>query len=189
MQTEIGPVGRRRAISILVGGVALGSTSGLATASEEGAELSQQLNAVRTTTREYRDITTARAQGYEPLLGYFPGMGFHFTDRNPPLGADRNDPPLLVYVPTGSYNPEPGELHDPEHDDDLILGGVEYLVAGNQEADPPDIFADVGSRRELPVTEAEGWHFEADLGITGLHAWVHRGNPAGVFHPTNPTID
>jgi hypothetical protein len=189
MPTELGPVGRRRAVSILVGGLALGSTSGLATAREEGSELSQQLNAVRAVTRDYRDVTTAREHGYEPLLGYFPGMGFHFTDRNPPLGADRNDPPLLVYFTNGSYNPEPGDPHDPERDDDLILGGVEYLVAGDQEADPPDIFADEGSGRELPVTEAEGWHFEADLGITGLHAWVHRGNPAGVFHPTNPTID
>jgi hypothetical protein len=189
MPAEIGPIGRRRALSILVGGLALGSGGGLAAASQDRSELSRQLNAVRAVTQEYRDVTTAREHGYEPLLGYFPGMGFHFTDRDPPLGADRDDPPLLVYFTNGSYNPEPGAPHDPEHDDDLVLGGVEYLVAGDQEADPPDIFADEGSRRELPVTEAEGWHFEADLGITGLHAWVHRVNPAGVFHPTNPAID
>lgn len=189
MPAEIGPVGRRRVLSMLVGGLALGSSSGLAAASGDGTNLSRQLTRVRDVTRAYRDVGTARADGYEPLLGYFPGMGFHFTDRDPPLGADRDDPPLLVYFTNNNYNPEPGESHDPERDDDLILGGVEYLVAGDQEADPPDLFADDGNPRELPVTEAAGWHFEPDLGVTGLHAWVHRGNPAGVFHPTNPTID
>jgi hypothetical protein len=144
---------------------------------------------VRAATRRYRNVETARAAGYEPLLGYFPGMGFHFTNRTPPLGTDRNDPPLLVYFTDGSYNPEPGAPHDSEHDDDLVLGGVEYLVSGDREDDPPDIFADESGSRELKVTEEEGWHFEEDLGITGLHAWVHRGNPEGVFHPTNPTID
>jgi hypothetical protein len=55
--------------------------------------------------------------------------------------------------------------------------------------DPPDIFYDEDSLRTPPATEAEGWHLEAEDGFTGLHAWVHRGNPAGVFHPANPTID
>lgn len=189
MTTEKTLLGRRRLLRTIGYGVALGASTGRAGAQEGSDELARQLNRVREVTRAYRDVGTARVDGYEPLLGYFPGMGFHFTDRNPPLGADRDDPPLLVYFTNGSYNPEPGEPHDPERDDDLVLGGVEYLVAGDQEAEPPDIFADEESGRELPVTEAEGWHFEADLGITGLHAWVHRGNPAGVFHPTNPTID
>lgn len=180
---------RRRILEVIGCGVALGTSAALAGAQEESDELSRQLTRVREVTRAYRDVGTARADGYEPLLGYFPGMGFHFTDRDPPLGADRDDPPLLVYFTNGSYHPEPGESPDPERDDDIILGGVEYLVAGDREADPPDLFADEGSARELQVTEAAGWHFEEDLGITGLHAWVHRGNPAGVFHPTNPTID
>lgn len=181
--------GRRRVLKTIGWGVALGASTGPVGAQEQGDELSRQLNGVRAATGDYRDVDTARADGYEPLLGYFPGMGFHFTDRDPPLGADRECPPLLVYFTNGSYNPEPGDQHDCDRDDDLILGGVEYLVAGNQEADPPNIFADEESSRELQVTESEGWHFEEDLNITGLHAWVHRGNPAGVFHPTNPRID
>lgn len=98
-------------------------------------------------------------------------------------------PGILVYFTNGSYNPAPGEEHESAHDDDLILGAVEWLVPGDQENDPPDIFSDESSDRELLVTEAEGWHFESAAGFTGLHAWVHRGNPAGVFHPTNPEID
>ncbi|MEF8851992.1 MAG: hypothetical protein V5A28_06195 [Haloarculaceae archaeon] len=96
---------------------------------------------------------------------------------------------MLVYFTNGSYNPAPGDSHDPAHDDDLILSAAEWLVPGNQEDDPPDIFNDEESPRNLKVTEEEGWHFESEEGFTGLHAWVHRNNPAGVFHHTNPTID
>lgn len=189
MPTETPPLGRRAVLTGVGSGLALGSVGGLAAASQGSSKLSRQLNELRAATRSYRDVGAARADGFRPLLGYFPGMGFHFTDRDPPLGADRRDPPLLVYYTTGNYQPDPGDPHDPGRDDDLVLGAVEYLVAGNRADTPPDIFADQENPRELPVTEAEGWHFEADLGVTGLHAWVHRGNPAGVFHPTNPTID
>lgn len=189
MATENPFFGRRRFLETIGTGVSLGASIGRAAAQKESDKLSRQLNDVRTATGDYRDIERARADGYEPLLGYFPGMGFHFTNRAPPLGATRDDPPLLVYFTNESYNPDPGDLHDPDRDADLILGGVEYLVAGDRAADPPDIYADEGSPRELQMTETEGWHFEADLNITGLHAWIHRGNPAGVFHPINPTID
>lgn len=155
---------------------------------DERAELSHQLNRVRAVTREYRDIETARADGYAAISPYVPGMGFHFAD-GPPFGTALEDPGVLVYFTNGSYNPDPGDEHDRCHDDDLILGAVEWLVQGNQEANPPDIFNDEDSQRDLKVTEAEGWHYEEQLDFTGLHAWVHRGNPAGVFHPTNPNID
>ena len=62
-------------------------------------------------------------------------------------------------------------------------------MPGDREDDPPNIFDDQASPRNLKVTEEEGWHFEEAEGFTGLHAWVHRGNPAGVFHPTNPNVD
>jgi hypothetical protein len=166
----------------LTGGVAL-----VGSASAGTDALTAELNTVRALTRDYRDIETARDDGYGPVSPYVPGMGFHFAD-GPPFGADLTDPGVLVYYTNGSYNPEPGEEHDPNHDDDLILGAVEWLVPGDQADDPPDIFSDESSRRELRVTEAEGWHFEEHEGFTGLHAWVHRGNPAGVFHHTNPEI-
>jgi hypothetical protein len=49
-------------------------------------------------------------------------------------------------------------------------------------------FSDEEANRELAVSEAEGWHY-LDGESTALHVWVHRGNPAGVFHDANPTID
>lgn len=178
---------RRTVLQTLGGAVAVGVGAGAVSAGGPD-ELSHQLNTVRAETREYRDIETARDDGYAAISPYVPEMGFHFAD-GPPFGTDSEDPGVLVYYTNGSYNPDPGEEHDPVNDGDLILGAVEWLVPGNQEDDPANIFADEESPRNLKVTEEEGWHFESEEGFTGLHAWVHRGNPAGVFHPTNPNID
>jgi hypothetical protein len=178
---------RRTVLKTLGGGLVLGAL-GAVPASARPDDLSHQLNTVRAVTRKYRDIEAARADGYVALSPYVPGMGFHFAD-GPPFGTDLEDPGVLVYFTNGSYNPAPGDSHDPEHDDDLVLGAVEWLVSGDQEDNPPNIFNDEESPRNLKTTEEEGWHFESAEGFTGLHAWVHRGNPAGVFHPTNPTID
>lgn len=178
---------RRAVLRAIGGGLAVGGV-GVAAASGRPDELSQQLNEVRAVTRRYRDLETARTDGYVDISGYVPEMGFHFADGSP-FGATLDDPGVLVYFTTGSYDPDPGDRHDPEHDDDIVLGAAEWLVPGDQEDNPPNIFNDEDSPRNLKVTEADGWHFEAHEGFTGLHAWVHRGNPAGVFHPTNPNID
>lgn len=153
------------------------------------ATVSQQLNTVREATKKYRDIEAAREDGYFAVSPYVPGMGFHFAKGVPPFGKEVNDPPVLVYFTNGSYNPDPGEALDPDHDGDLILGAVEYIEPGDVTADPPNIFADEDSPRNVKTTEEEGWHFESEEGFTGLHAWVHRGNPEGVFHHTNRNID
>lgn len=180
------PETRRTVLKTIGGGLLVGTAAVPASAGDD--QLSNQLNAVRDVTRKYRSIETARDDGYGAVSPYVPGMGFHFAD-GPPFGTDLEDPGVLVYFTNGSYNPNPGEEHDPAHDDDLILGATEWLVPGDQEDDPPNIFNDEESPRHLQVTEEEGWHFEDAEGFTGLHAWVHRGNPAGVFHPTNPEID
>lgn len=178
---------RRTVLRTIGAGFGVG-VGGATLVSAESNELSQQLNDVRAATRKYKDIETARDDGYGAVSPYVPGMGFHFAD-GPPFGTDLGDPGVLVYFTNGSYNPNPGENHDSEHDDDLILGAVEWLVPGNQEDNPPNMFNDEESSRNLKMTEKEGWHFESAQGFTGLHAWVHRGNPAGVFHHTNPNID
>ena len=154
----------------------------------DAASLAQQFKTVREATKKYRDVAVARADGYIAISPYVPGMGFHFAAGSP-FGTTLDAPGVLVYFTNSSYNPSPGELLDPAHDDDLILGAVEYLVPGNQSANPPNIFADEQSPRALRVSESEGWHYESTENFTGLHAWIYRGNADGVFHPTNPTID
>lgn len=178
---------RRTVLKSIGCGLLVGSFGATPAVAQPG-EVSQQLTAVRAVTRKYRDIETARDDGYRAVSPYVPGMGFHFAD-GPPFGTDLENPGVLAYFTNGSYNPNPGAEHDPDHDDDLILGAVEWIVPGDREDTPPDIFDDEDSPRNLKVTEEEGWHFEEAKGFTGLHAWVHRDNPAGVFHHTNPNID
>jgi hypothetical protein len=185
-ENEEAHVSRRNVLTTT--GAALLFVAGAGSASAGSDQLSDQLNAVREATRKYRDIERARDDGYGAVSPYVPEMGFHFAD-GPPFGTDLEDPGVLVYFTSGNYDPDPGDEHDPSNDDDLILGATEWLVPGDQEDNPPNVFDDETSRRDLRVTEAEGWHFEHEEGFTGLHAWVHRGNPAGVFHPTNPVIE
>lgn len=177
---------RRNVLKAICGGAIGAGFSGTASAS---SPVSSELNAVRKVTRKYRDIEVARADDYAPISPYVPGMGFHFSDRAPPFGEDAQDPPVLVYFTNGSYTPSPGEDHEPDRDEDLILGAVEYVIPGDQTDDPPNIFNDEDSNRNLKLSEEEGWQYNSHDDFTALHAWVHRGNSAGVFNPINPTID
>lgn len=192
-------VGRRPVLKTIGLGVAgagiLGGTA--MPVSARSNVLAHELNTVRNATQKYKDVSQARADGYGTIVSpYAPNMGFHFV--NPFLIApdedgpfDLESPPILVYYTTGNYNPGPDDIHDPDRDGDLRLGGVEFAHGGDSGAPgtPANIFSDEEARRNLKVSEDEGWEWVPGPNITALHVWVHRGNPAGVFHPTNPTID
>lgn len=160
------------------------ATGGLYATSAAGQPdtLIQQLDAVRAATRRYRNVATARADGYTlPMV--VPNVG-HILADPARIGDDVVDitaPDALIYAPIGAAG-------GPE-DAELALAAAEYVVPGDRSADPPDLFADEHTSRRLEVTEEEGWHHNEAVGVTGLHAWVHRGNPAGVFNTTNPTVD
>ena len=196
MNTDVPTLSRRHLLTVLGGSIAIGSTFVTVSASSNESTLAAQLTTVRSATRRYRDVATARDDGYEPVLGFVPGMGFHFVNgsliaEDAGTEADITKPPILVYFPTGRYRPEPGEpLPGDDRDVDLRLGAVEYAHGGD--AGPPgtpgNYFADEDASRRLKTTEAEGWEWVPPAGITALHVWVHRHNPAGVFNPTNPTI-
>jgi len=179
-------------------GVLRGTAVGLAglslagTASARSDRLSEELNAVRAATRKYRDVGLARTDGYVIFSPYVPEMGFHAI--NPGLIApdehtevDITKPPILVYYTTGNYRPEPFVEHDPERDSDLRLGAVEYAHAGISGA-PADYFSDEEAPRNVRFPEGDGWLPIPESPFTALHVWVHRGNPKGVFYPTNPTV-
>lgn len=187
-------VGRRpllKTVGLGLAGTAL-LTGPVGAVSAQSNEFSHELNEVRAATRKYRDVAKARTDGYATLVSpYVPNMGFHFV--NPTLLAadastpvDLSEPPILVYYTSGNYNPKPGDMHDPAHDDDLRLGAVEFahLEAGV----PGNIFSDESASRTVKVSEEDGWGPIPESPLWALHVWVHRGNPAGVFHPTNPTV-
>ena len=200
-------ISRRSALTIVGGGLLLGSVA-TGPASARSDALAKELNQVRAATRKYRDVALARTDGYDfEISPYVPGMGFHFVnpdyvapDANGPF--DLESPPILVYYTTGNYDVEPGAIHDDDRDGDLRLGAVEFAHVGDVDAladrDPPagphdgtaaNVFSDEDASRTLSVPEAEGWEWVPGANVTALHVWVHRGNPAGVFNPTNPTID
>lgn len=186
--------GRRpflKTVGLGLGGTAL-LTGAVAPASARSNDLSRELNEVRAATLKYQDVAIARADDYDTQVSpYVPNMGFHFV--NPSFVAadaaaavDLSEPPILVYYTTGEYTPDPGAIHDPEQDDALRLGAVEFAHAETGVAG--DIFADETATRCLPVMEEDGWDHVPETPLMAVHVWVHRGNPAGVFHPTNPTI-
>lgn len=154
--------------------------------------LAKELNTVRAATRKYKDVALAQSEGYAIGSPYVPGMGFHFV--NPVLVAPDEDaegdltaPAILVYVPTGNYRPGPGEVHDPDRDGDLRLAAVEFAHEGELGA-AADYFSDEEASRTVKESEEDGWEPIPGSSFTAVHVWVHRGNPAGVFHPTNPTV-
>lgn len=188
-------VGRRPVLKMVglgMAGTAL-LTGPVGAVSAKSDEFTHELNETRAATRKYRNVAKAREDGYDMQVSpYTRNMGFHFV--KPPLVAadadaavDLSEPPILVYYTTGNYNPEPGDVHDPAHDDDLRLGGVEF--AHGQTGVPGNIFSDESASRTLKMSEEKGWGPIPDTPLMALHVWVHRGNPVGVFHPTNPTIN
>ncbi len=192
---NVSAVSRRTALRAIGGGLVLATAVGPASARSN--QLARELNGVRAATRRYRDVSVARADGYGAVVSpYVPAMGFHLI--NPGLLAadadeeiDVTEPPILVYYTTGNYDPGPGGFHDPARDDDLRLGAVEYGHLGDDgpPGTPANYFSDENASHNLEVSEEEGWEWTPGPNITALHVWIHRGNPAGVFHPTNPTID
>lgn len=184
---------RRTVLEILGGGIVAGAFATTSVAATD--TLSHQLNSVRSATKKYRtDVQQARDDGYDDHISpYVPGMGFHFEneslfaeDENE--GVSLTEPAVLVYQTTGNYDPAPMEPHDPARDDDLRLGAAEFIHEGTPGADG-DYFDDENAQRNLKVSEAEGWTQVPGTDHTGLHTWVHRGNPDGVFAPFNPTVD
>lgn len=171
------------------------------------AELEQtasQLEKARHATEKYRDVRVAEADGYNAIGPDVPGMGIHYvhTGGNPSRsgshhsGFDIERPDILLYEkdassPTG-----------------YALVGVSYLLVSATGAD--------GQPKESPFPKSlASWHRHSDLCVlpdrsvkgnldengckqqggrfTGLtqwmiHAWIWKDSPAGVFSPTNPTV-
>ena len=205
MTTEPTPRGGVLRRTVLKASAVMGGAFGMSTVvsasgrdednQDEPDELIQQLLDVRAAVRPYwADVARARENGYDGEISpYEPGMGFHFV--NPGLVAedenaavDLADPAILVYVPTEGYDPVPGDEHDSEHDDDLVLVAVEYAHMGTQDAGM-DLFADEDTDPPPQHPEVDGWHFVEAAGVTALHVWVPHWNPLGVFHPTHPAVE
>ncbi|MDX1578074.1 MAG: hypothetical protein R3266_06300 [Gemmatimonadota bacterium] len=143
-------------------------TEALATSHAPGGAMHhRQLAALRRATAPFHNFGKAQAAGYvallTPCLEQLPdgAQGFHYG--NPALidgSVNLLEPEIL------QYEPQPGGH--------LRLVGVEYIV---------------------PLSEPEpapllGQHFHANpnAGIWGLHVWLWRHNPSGMFADWNPKV-
>jgi hypothetical protein len=132
---------------------------------------------VRDATRQFIDVNSATAAGYQPFLGCVSGpdhgaMGVHYA--NGDLVADgeldASKPEALIYEPSGQA---------------MRLVGVEFVVIAEtwlaHHSTPPVLegqtfqFIDSPNRYGLPA------HFE-------LHVWAWRDNPNGAFVDWNNAV-
>jgi hypothetical protein len=95
------------------------------------------------------------------------GMGFHYG--NPAYVADGGtvellQPELLLYEPLKNGN--------------LRFVGVEYIVP----------FTDVPATDPPPTLLGQEFEQVPDAGLWGLHIWVGRNNPSGIFASWNPKV-
>ncbi len=151
------------------------------------ADLPPELASARALLDKYRDPIVAVHDGYLSTLACleFPtawsegemrysagGMGVHFLNPgNIGPALDPAKPQVLIYVPEG---------------DRLRLVAAEwFLPAAAAGAEPPTIFgkALAGPMEGHKPIMPEGLHHY------DLHVWLWQPNPAGMFSPTNPTVD
>lgn len=138
----------------------------------------QQLMAsIRAATARYQNVDVARAAGYvddgfgciaDPDLG---GMGWHLINDN--LHSDPSTDPLrpdlLVY--------------EPQADGQLKLVALEYEVYqadwyGAGHTSPPTLLGHEFEAIDFPPLPL----------IFGLHVWLWRENPSGMFADFNPKV-
>jgi len=134
--------------------------------------LRDELATVRQVTAPFHDFNVARAAGWSAKItsclvdpGGAGGMGFHYG--NVPLidGTARVDAPQLL-------------LYEPGENGLLRLVAVEYIIPysfHSRDAAPPVLFG----QQFLQFDAFQVW---------GLHVWVWKNNPSGMFAPWNPRV-
>ena len=139
-------------------------------ASASRATVQQQLARLRQVTASFHDINAAGAAGWSAkitdcMASDSGGMGFHYGNTNLIDGTVRVEQPELL-------------LYEPEKNGKMGLVAVEYIIpytAHARDAEPPVLFGQKFSRNDT-------------FQLWGLHAWVWRENPSGMFANWNPRV-
>lgn len=138
-----------------------------------GSAVSQDLALLRRVTAPFHDFNVASNAGWKTQItpcmtdaGGAGGMGFHYGNTGLIDGTASVDKPQLL-------------LYEPESNGRLRLVAVEYIIPYSfvpRSATPPRLFNQDFQR----VDAFQLW---------GLHAWVWRENPSGIFAPWNPQVN
>jgi hypothetical protein len=136
---------------------------------------SADLNKLRRAIEPFHKLREAKRAGWRFVIPNLDGslcftrpaaaMGFHYADTK-----------LIEDGVVDIEHPE-ALLFEPQAGGGMRLVGVEYIVpiALWQGSNPPRLFG-----REFPAVP--------DFGVYGLHVWIERENPRGLFAPWNPTV-
>ena len=138
------------------------------------SSVASQIAELRRLVAPFHQFERARAAGWsvqitpcleEPGQG---GMGFHYG--RPAFIGDGGrvallEPELLLY--------------EPEKNGKLRFMGVEYIVP----------FTDHPASAPPPTLLGQEFAQVPEFGVWGLHIWVGRHNPSGIFAPWNPKVN
>ena len=135
------------------------------------ASIDKDLGTLRHVTAAFHDFKKATQEGWsaqitacmtDPKAG---GMGFHYGNTALIDGSVRVDQPELL-------------LYEPTRNGGLRLVAVEYIIPYTEharEATPPVLFGQKFLQNDV-------------FQLWGLHAWVWKHNPSGIFANWNPEV-
>lgn len=138
-----------------------------------GPTVNRDLATLRRVTAPFHQFSTAHDAGWSTKItacmtdpGGAGGMGFHYGNTNLIDGTASVDKPQLL-------------LYEPEKNGNLRLVAVEYIIPytfhGREEA-PPVLFGQKFKQNDV-------------FQLWGLHAWVWKHNPSGMFADWNPVVN
>ena len=141
--------------------------------SELTAAARRDLAALRAATAPYHDFDAATAAGRwdTPITLCMSsedgGMGYHYANPGNFGSGDPARPQALIF--------------EPEADGSMRLVAVEYIVVDGGEFG-------VESSPPPPPMFGQAYEFVPAFDVWGLHAWVWRYNPLGMFAAWNPNV-
>lgn len=136
------------------------------------ASVRSDLALLRRVTAPFHEFDEATEAGWSAQItpcmvdpGGAGGMGFHYGNTKLIDGTARvNEPELLLY--------------EPEKNGRLRLVAVEYIIPytfHSRDAAPPELFGQKFIQNDV-------------FQLWGLHAWVWKENPSGIFANWNPRV-
>lgn len=142
------------------------------------SKASALIKIVRESTERFKDVSAAKAEGYELKFGCVSGpdsgaMGLHFVNLNlvtdgPP---DATRPQIVIYEPAA--------------DGSLRLIGADFLIFADEwnkkNPDPPQLMGQLYHLFEFPN------RFQLPAFYT-LHVWAWKDNPNGAFVNWHPKV-
>jgi hypothetical protein len=140
------------------------------------AEVQQSdLNKLRRATDPYHKLRDAKAAGWRFIIPNLDGS-LCFTKPNAAMGFHYANTKLIEDGVVDLKHPE-ALIFEPQEGGGMRFVGVEYIVPIALWNQPklPRLFG-----RQFAVVEG--------FGVYGLHVWIERENPRGLFAPWNPAV-